>query len=186
MQEVSIFWWQALERQTLGSHQEFPLVRKIKPCVVMDNEGEVTETDEGEVAETDKVVEPDPLMAPMLREISIEVENNYELAEITTPHFGFLVMQFSQLASRFEYSDYGDSSVLTKFPIEGVCNLVSTKCHFEVDDNQFMILARQNAMTLEYLSLKSIPDAIISSLVQSSEGHSVAYPHLQSLKLCLF
>ncbi|KAJ2727810.1 hypothetical protein IW152_006117, partial [Coemansia sp. BCRC 34962] len=161
-------------RQTLGSHQEFPLVRKIKPCVVMDNEGEVTETDE--VKE----------MAPMLREISIEVENNYELAEITTPHFGFLVMQFSQLASRFEYSDYGDSSVLTKFPIEGVCNLVSTKCHFEVDDNQFMILARQNAMTLEYLSLKSIPDAIISSLVQSSEGHSVAYPHLQSLKLCLF
>ncbi|KAJ2489744.1 hypothetical protein IWW37_003729 [Coemansia sp. RSA 2050] len=217
MLEASIFGGQALERLALGSHQEFPLVRKVKLCIVMENEGEVTETDEGEVtdtdegelaeidegevAKTDKVVELDPLvvkanicafvrrvkeMAPMLREISIEVDNNYELAEITTPHFGFLVMQLSQLASRFEYSDYGDSFVLTKFPIEGVCNLVSIKCHFEVDDNQFTILARQNAMTLEYLSLESIPDAIISSLVQSSEGHSVAYPHLQSLKLCVF
>ncbi|KAJ2689639.1 hypothetical protein IWW39_001345 [Coemansia spiralis] len=206
--EAGIFGGQALERLTLSPYKEFPLVRKIKLFVSMNDESEVAETDEtDEVVETDKVVEANEIvkpdlqtikanvcafvqrvieMAPMLREISVELDNNYDVDEITAPHFGFLVMQLAQLVSRFEYGDYGNTFILTKFPIEGVCNLVSIKCRFEVDDNQFTILARQNATTLEHLSLESIPETIISSLVQSPEGHSVIYPHLQTLKLSAY
>ncbi|KAJ2880349.1 hypothetical protein H4R27_004777 [Coemansia aciculifera] len=188
--EASIYSGQVLEGLSQSPYcgQAFPLVHKITLFIAMDDPGEIG-----------KEIEPNPLvveanidafalrvkeMAPLLNEIRIELDHEYLLPEITSRHFDSLVPRLTQLVDSIGYFDYGNTRVVAEFQLDGIRDLVQIKCHLEGDNNQFTLLARRNAQSLEYLSLGSDEGINIPSLIQNSDGSCVVYSHLHTLDIC--
>ncbi|KAJ2459668.1 hypothetical protein GGF42_001324, partial [Coemansia sp. RSA 2424] len=100
-----------------------------------------------------------------------------------TPYFGLLVSQLFQLADRINYfwSMY-NCGPLRLLP-ELLCNLVHISLSVDGYNCQSIHLARQNAPTLQSLTLISLFVANFAGLIQSPDGSYVSYPALHTLNL---
>ncbi|KAJ2061157.1 hypothetical protein GGI17_003267 [Coemansia sp. S146] len=188
--EASIYSGQALEGLSQSPYcgQAFPLVRKVTFFVAMDDPGEIDE----DIETNPLVVEANigsfvlrvKEVAPLINEIRIELDKSTEQPETASLYFDRLVPRLIQLVDCFEYSVYGYTSVSAEFQLDNIRHLVQIKCHFEGDNNQFTLLARRNAQSLEHLSLGSNQGIDIPSLLQNSDGSCVVYSHLHTLNMC--
>ncbi|KAJ2460815.1 hypothetical protein GGF42_000592 [Coemansia sp. RSA 2424] len=101
-------------------------------------------------------------------------------------HYGSLVTQLFQLASRVSYLAMLDSLPM-ELQADNICGLV----HFSYqsssivadDHTQAMHIARRNAPTLQLLCIAAALDGGVSALVQASDGNYVNYRSLHSLDL---
>ncbi|KAJ2886413.1 hypothetical protein H4R27_000704 [Coemansia aciculifera] len=188
--EASIYLGQALEGLSQSPYcgQAFPLVRKITFFIAMDDPGEIDEEIEIHPQVVEANIDAFALrikeVAPLINEIRIELDIYNEQPETSGPYFGSLVSQLTQLVDCIDYFDYGYTPVSAELHLDDIRHLVQIKCRFESDVNQFMLLARQNAQSLEYLSLESQQGFDIPSLIQNSDGSCVVYSHLHTLKIC--
>ncbi|KAJ2886728.1 hypothetical protein H4R27_000425 [Coemansia aciculifera] len=125
-------------------------------------------------------------MAPSVGGIRVKAANRGSMPGIANQYFGDLASRFYQLASRVEYNYHCYTEDSTRLQLDMISNL--THISYTSDSsignvNQFIQLARQNALTLQSLIFECEEDLDVLGLVQDAEGNHVAYPHLLTLKL---
>ncbi|KAJ2252993.1 hypothetical protein GGI13_002955 [Coemansia sp. RSA 455] len=103
---------------------------------------------------------------------------------VASHYFGYLASQLYRLADSVEYHCRNDRNVIKEVQFDGICNLVSIVCIGEGLASQLTQLARQNAPTLQSLTIHSENDKIsISGLIRDVDDICVVYPCLLKLKL---
>ncbi|KAJ2031850.1 hypothetical protein IW146_000755 [Coemansia sp. RSA 922] len=134
-------------------------------------------------------------MAPMVCEIEVVGTSNPVTLPADTQHMNGFLSQVFQLATRVVYK-VSEHNVPLELPAVSISHLVHIDMDVSVDtivtrtqttpqaqQNATMHLARQNAMTLQSLSIGTYTWENISGLVKGANGDDVAYPQLRVLKL---
>ncbi|KAJ2461379.1 hypothetical protein GGF42_000228 [Coemansia sp. RSA 2424] len=186
LSERSIYSGKALDTlsQTPYEGQSFPLVRVLSIVIIVDDTSEDIELDSSAVeANIGALVQRIKEMAPMLNKVCVEVDNNEDLLEITRRCFGSLVSQLFRLAAQIEYNDFGDIPVHVAWRLNDICYLSHIKSGYGSNVIQSSLLARQNAQTLQSLTLSFDHTACPSILIQNADGSHVTYPQLLTLKM---
>ncbi|KAJ2028725.1 hypothetical protein IWW57_002025, partial [Coemansia sp. S610] len=125
-------------------------------------------------------------MLPRIHKISVSYcDIICPLLRATVPFLGELVSQLYQLAGNVEYCLGCETMPVVLQP--GVAlNLTSMDCHLDTSIGSFLTLARQNAPTLQYLSITSLGSVDVSGLVREPGGGGyVQYISICTLKLRL-
>ncbi|KAJ2873664.1 hypothetical protein GGH93_003055 [Coemansia aciculifera] len=122
-------------------------------------------------------------MAPMVSDIQVTSICDYMPPEINSPNFIDLISQLFRLVTRVEFIIVDISDVPVTLHLNDIRDLVHIKYTTLENSDQFMLLARQNAPTLESLLLHSLQDFDFAGIFQNADGGYITYPRLHTLKL---
>ncbi|KAJ2863562.1 hypothetical protein GGH94_003507 [Coemansia aciculifera] len=161
----------------------FPLIRTLTFSFAIDgydkhNNAKAQEAEDNISKFVQKIKE----MAPKLCDIKIWPIGRGTRPEVFSSYFGSLVSQLFQLANRIERDIFYDTDVPMILQLDRIRDLVHMDCNTGNSSNQVIQLARQNALSLQSLSIK-FKTADISGLIRDDNGIYVTYPHLQKLRL---
>ncbi|KAJ2863164.1 hypothetical protein GGH94_003792 [Coemansia aciculifera] len=192
LDERAVYSGEALEMASRAPYDScsFPLARKIAFIFVKDANGWVNE-DVGidpliAGANICDFVERIKQMAPLVGEISVQPVDNDDMLNVSNQYFGDLASRLYQLACRIEYNYHCYPEDSMRLQLDTIRNLthISTSTDPSIGNvDQFIQLARKNALTLQSLVLKCEQDIDILSLVRDAGGNHVTYPRLLTLKL---
>ncbi|KAJ2056695.1 hypothetical protein GGI17_006064 [Coemansia sp. S146] len=157
----------------------FPQVRKLLLYLITEDTSEYRMTSSSEdKANISAFVRRVMEMAPMASSIHVIPECFYIPPEINSPNFNDLISQLFRLATRVEATRLDNLSVPVRLHLDGIHNLVHIKYTVAINADQFMLLARQNAPTLQSLYLRSIEGFGIAGLIRNADGGYVegGYP----------
>ncbi|KAJ2837693.1 hypothetical protein FBU31_001088 [Coemansia sp. 'formosensis'] len=142
---------------------------------------------EYEAAETAKVeanlgafIEQIKQMAPMVREIEVENRDTYYRYP-ETEYFGALLVRLVKLTSRIMYRIRDEAG-----SVELLADDISDLVHIDVESRSIdpvAQLARQSAMTLQSLAIRTNGGGDAIGLIEDADGNYAEYPRLRVLKL---
>ncbi|KAJ2248447.1 hypothetical protein GGI13_004656 [Coemansia sp. RSA 455] len=120
-------------------------------------------------------------MAPRVREIEVECEENYVDQYPDTEYFKYLLMQLYLLVPSI-----GLSNDQRTVPVEFLTNDISDLVHINIklgSIDPIARLARQSASTLQSLIAETSGGELSSRLIKDDDGSYTEYPQLRVLKL---
>ncbi|KAJ2112681.1 hypothetical protein IW146_004439 [Coemansia sp. RSA 922] len=128
-------------------------------------------------------------MVPLVDEIRVQPVNCDDMPSMPDQQFGDLACRLYQLGYRIKYHclSYDADPIWLQQGV--VCNLshISYLSASDVDSvNQFIQLARKNALTLQSLNIECEYNLGVLGIVQDDDGKHVVYPRLLTLKLRLW
>ncbi|KAJ2886733.1 hypothetical protein H4R27_000430 [Coemansia aciculifera] len=134
-------------------------------------------------------------IAPMVCEVEVVGTSNPVTLPSDNKHINDFLSQVFQLVTRVVYKT-NEHNVPLVLPAANISHLVHIDIDVSVDfivantpvmpqaqNNAVMHLARQNAGTLQFLSIGTFTWDHISDLVKDASGDGIAYPQLHVLKL---
>ncbi|KAJ2750243.1 hypothetical protein GGI19_005217 [Coemansia pectinata] len=123
--------------------------------------------------------------APMVNEIRIQPGTSvHESGVVTSDYFGDLILQLYQLVDRIDLDSYDGSEVTMDIQLDKICHLTHISYTSSGIGSHFTKLIRQNASTLQSLTVVSEgKDVDICDLITNIDGSSVVFPCLLKLKL---
>ncbi|KAJ2789004.1 hypothetical protein GGI18_002646, partial [Coemansia linderi] len=125
-------------------------------------------------------------MAPLVSEIKVELAGRDDFPSKINQPFSDLVSQLYQLVSRIDYYHSSGEPDLLHLRLDATNYLshINYSSESDVDDaDEFVWLAKTNAMTLQSLIIKSEGDIDVLGLVHDTDGCHLTYPHLIALTL---
>ncbi|KAJ2433253.1 hypothetical protein GGF42_009429, partial [Coemansia sp. RSA 2424] len=123
------------------------------------------------------------MMAPLVRKVKVLCGMVGDDEEgIESKFVEKLMAQLFRLAPRIAHSLHRMLSSPVELRMDGICGL--THVDIETDDiRPALQLARQSAMTLQYLRIKAHDHGNISGLIKDTGGNYIEYRQLRVLKL---
>ncbi|KAJ2056266.1 hypothetical protein GGI17_006284 [Coemansia sp. S146] len=106
--------------------------------------------------------------------------NLWECTTATALRIDSLANQLIQLVSRVEFTS-GFDRAFQSLQVGAIHNLAHLHTTVDFDGEQTMRLIRQNAPTLQYLSIRSNSGIDFSGVIQDVDGGNVEYPHMRTL-----
>ncbi|KAJ2467070.1 hypothetical protein GGI03_001765 [Coemansia sp. RSA 2337] len=120
-------------------------------------------------------------MAPMVREIEVECGEIYVDKYPETEYFKKLLVRLFQLTPRVVHR-IRDEAAPVDLLADGIFNLV----HIDIESRNIdpiAQMARQSAMTLQYLAIETRGNGDAMGLIRDADGGYTEYPRLRVLKL---
>ncbi|KAJ2834295.1 hypothetical protein FBU31_001788 [Coemansia sp. 'formosensis'] len=126
-------------------------------------------------------------MVPLVNEVSVNPDDHHlRFGGIASHHLGDVISQLYCLANRVSYYCRDYSYIIKEVMFDEICNLASVVYDGEGLGNQFTHLARQNAPTLQSLTIYTHDEELsTSNLIRDVGGSCVVYPCLRKLKLSM-
>ncbi|KAJ2859230.1 hypothetical protein GGH94_006217 [Coemansia aciculifera] len=195
LEERAIYTGKVLRMLSCAPYDDaFPLVRKLTLSFDWDEHdesdgyGDVHEYDgiDQKVAETSisAFVQCIKQKAPLVNEIRIQPGAGVDESDVTADeNFGELISRLYQLVDRVDLDSYDGNKVTTEFQFDNIRHLTHISYTNDGFGNEFTLLARQNAPTLQSLVLKSKgkEDIDVCSLIMNVDSSSVIFPCLLKL-----
>ncbi|KAJ2882267.1 hypothetical protein H4R27_003559 [Coemansia aciculifera] len=162
----------------------FPLARKFTIRIVRDELDSDREIKESEIeANISAFVRWVKRAMPRINEIRVQPERSDSPFDINARNFGDLVSQLLRLVNRVKHDFHNKAGVPVRFQLDGLRDLVHINCHSLEDSAQFILLARQNAQTLQYFDSHFSHPSNLDGLIRIVDESYVAYPCLHTLRL---
>ncbi|KAJ2413926.1 hypothetical protein GGI10_002729 [Coemansia sp. RSA 2530] len=177
--------------QDYGDDSAFPLVHKFTLYLdsYHDDDSESLEDSEDSV-DSDDAIHANigafvcwvKQVLPKVDEIWLILDSYFDLHDHHDHHCSYFLSKLYQLGTRVAYRCVSTRDVLAGLCLDEIRNLASLDFRDEPgrsnSSEQCVQLARQNAQTLQFLSLVSDQFSDLTSLIQNPDGSNVVYPCL--------
>ncbi|KAJ1821790.1 fatty acid synthase alpha subunit Lsd1 [Coemansia sp. RSA 2675] len=182
--------------QDYGDDSAFPLVHKFTLYLdsYHDDDSESLEDSEDSV-DSDDAIHANigafvcwvKQVLPKVDGIWVILDSYFDLHDHHDHHCSYFLSKLYQLGTRVAYRCVSTRDVLAGLCLDEIRNLASLDFRDEPgrsnSSEQCVQLARQNAQTLQFLSLVSDQFSDLTSLIQNPDGSNVVYPCLYALRM---
>ncbi|KAJ1814785.1 hypothetical protein LPJ60_005932, partial [Coemansia sp. RSA 2675] len=199
LDERAVFSGKALEMLCGGDYAScpFPVARKVTFIFIDDSTEEEEDDDDDDIAiglarveaNTRAFVQRIKQMAPLVNEIKMKLPDRDDFPSEPNQPFDDLVSQLYGLVTRIGYDFESYDADPLHLRLDTTDSLTHIRYKSEASRgnvDEFIQLAKKNALTLQSLLLEDESGLDVLSLVRNDDDRRVTYPCLLSLSLCAY